>query len=154
MNKKQRIRINDSHLKQIVMESVNKILNEAYGTMNAQDSADIARLDNPYPQSKYDIPYNSGKKTSYYIDKLVELMIQMQKYDEWGGEIWNIIYQFGGESYADSINGDFDRIVKKLKRVIALAKMKLGQQPKADFLDNVETGSTDFIRKNSKKHMP
>jgi hypothetical protein len=57
----------------------------------------------------------------------MKLKNEIESWRQWGGDVWSTICDFGGENYADSINADFDKIARKIDRVIAIAKMKLGQ---------------------------
>ena len=70
MNKKQ-IRLTESDLKQLVKESVNKILSEAYGTMPNNDAYDITGLDAANDEGAHFSPL--GKFNDVPLDSLIDL---------------------------------------------------------------------------------
>ena len=152
MNKKQ-VRLTESDLKQIVKESVNMILSEAYGTPTNQDKATMWNL-NLNPQSKDDAlygyfdsktrrhispdemrksqyDYNKGEYMPEEIERLLSLM------DKIDGTIYG---QHDGFEFIDKPLAKLFR--KKLwsaysvgERLIAKAKMNLGQQPDKDYFE-------------------
>lgn len=158
MNNKKQIRLTESDLKQIVKESVNKVLSEAYGTMNAQDSADMARLDNPY--SDY-VPkenrYNSGKDSSYDVNKIMELWHYLNDFNYDSDTVY-YLHQIN-QNYAEAIMKHIDKARILLEKIIKIAKMNMGQQPDKlyNWKDELATGYLypgvdDDVRINASKH--
>ena len=115
MNKKQ-IRLTESDLKQIVKESVNKIISEAYGTMTDDDSKLITKLD----ADRY-------SEDSFYSDFIRDLKSLYRRVRT---------YIYNNDSDVNSMNIYLDKIEKDLKHSLKMAEqlkrleiMNAGEQP-------------------------
>ena len=132
MNKKQ-IRLTESDLKQIVKESVNKILNEAYGTMPKDDIKRAANLD-AASQSRFDERGEEIEdiKNDEFSRRLQDLQRDLTK-------CWWMTNSIGShmkhneflgkasERYANYVMDNISNASDGLDRIIAIAKMKIGQ---------------------------
>ena len=112
MNKKQ-IRLTESDLKQIVKESVSKILNEAYGTLPKDDWNFTATLnDGDYPEdSLYGTIKGNARKMLYTV--------RNAKFTS--DNSMNI--------YLDKIQKDLEHIIKIVQPLKKLEIMQRGANP-------------------------
>ena len=133
MNKK-KIRLTESDLKQIVKESVNKIISEAYGSMTDDDAKLITKLD----ADRY-------SEDSFYSDFIRDLKFLHRR-------VRNYIYNNGSD--VNSMNIYLDKIEKDLKHSLKMAEqlkrleiMNAGEQPDPTYY----TRPFNYIyRKNAK----
>ena len=121
MNKKQ-IRLTESDLKQIVKESVNKILSEAYGTMPNNDAYDITGLDAANDEGARFSPL--GKFNDVPLDSLIDLNKAVKLFNN----DYNYL-QFINPNYAKALRKHLYYVDEYLNKLIKIAKMKKGQQP-------------------------
>jgi hypothetical protein len=121
MNKKQ-IRLTESDLKQIVKESVNKILSEAYGTMPNNDAYDITGLDAANDEGARFSPL--GKFNDVPLDSLIDLNKAVKLFNN----DYNYL-QFINPNYAKALRKHLYYVDEYLDKLIKIAKMKKGQQP-------------------------
>lgn len=132
MNKKQ-IRLTESDLKQIVKESVNKILSEAYGTMPKDGIKRAANLD-AASQSRF------GERGEEIEDiKNDEFSRRLQDLQRDLTKCWWMANSLGShmkhneflgkasERYANYVMDNISNASDGLDRIIAIAKMKIGQ---------------------------
>lgn len=157
---RRRIRLTEGDLKQIVKKSVNKVLNEAYGTMNAKDSMNITRLETPSYRKKewyngkhpfYHKPYkdyDSGVNVSPEVQEFFKFKESLFNYfnervygnDEYYGDVpksqpvdaSSFIYRVSPK-YWEAINKHVRKLIDLCFRVENIYKMKLGQQPDRDY---------------------
>jgi hypothetical protein len=132
MNKKQ-IRLTESDLKQIVKESVNKILNEAYGTMPKDDIKRVANLD-AASQSRFDERGEESEdiKNDEFSRRLQNLQRDLTKCwwmaNSLGSHMkHNEFLGKASERYANYVMDNISNASDGLDRIIAIAKMKIGQ---------------------------
>ena len=132
MNKKQ-IRLTESDLKQIVKESVNKILNEAYGTMPKDDIKRVANLD-AASQSRFDERGEEIEdiKNDEFSRRLQNLQRDLTKCwwmaNSLGSHMkHNEFLGKASERYANYVMDNISNASDGLDRIIAIAKMKIGQ---------------------------
>ena len=132
MNKKQ-IRLTESDLKQIVKESVNKILNEAYGTMPKDDIKRVANLD-AASQSRFDERGEEIEdiKNDEFSRRLQDLQRDLTKCwwmaNSLGSHMkHNEFLGKASERYANYVMDNISNASDGLDRIIAIAKMKIGQ---------------------------
>lgn len=113
MNNKKQIRLTESDLKQIVKESVNKILNEAYGTMPQDDANFVGTLAyGDYPKdSIYGTIKGAARKMLYNVKNA--------KYTS--DNSMNI--------YLDKIQNDLEHILKMVQPLKKLEIMQRGANP-------------------------
>ena len=122
MNKKQ-IRLTESDLKQIVKESVNKILNEAYGTPPNKDiemankyrdagwpqsGIEVAKSDDNYS----DISYDVRQMTDCFL-KIIDIAKGLEegiRSDENGG-LYRHTRHYKGDKDSDSLNAIYPYIM-------------------------------------------
>ena len=105
MNKKQKIRINESHLRQIVSESVKRVLNEGYGTAPKKDWEmfnSIEFSDEPFKSIRQninnllDVIYKFPKNK--YINKIrslcvtIKRILELWEKQEIQKQAYNLIY--------------------------------------------------------------
>lgn len=147
MNKKQ-IRLTESDLKQIVKESVNKILNEAYGTPDSDTRTAIERLKNakqdsglpygaPSPARQNMRPYDISDKQREDISAIMrstrELVFMigniLDQQQEKRGHFRGAEKEFGLDNYLNTMI----RYGKKIESVCKMAYDKItmnnGEQP-------------------------
>ena len=132
MNKKQ-IRLTESDLKQIVKESVNKILSEAYGTMPKDDIKRAANLD-AASQSRFDERGEEIEdiKNDEFSRRLQNLQRDLTKCwwmaNSLGSHMkHNEFLGKASERYANYVMDNISNASDGLDRIIAIAKMKIGQ---------------------------
>ena len=132
MNKKQ-IRLTESDLKQIVKESVNKILSEAYGTMPKDDIKRAANLD-AASQSRFDERGEEIEdiKNDEFSRRLQDLQRDLTKCwwmaNSLGSHMkHNEFLGKASERYANYVMDNISNASDGLDRIIAIAKMKIGQ---------------------------
>ena len=132
MNKKQ-IRLTESDLKQIVKESVNKILSEAYGTMPKDDIKRAANLD-AASQSRFDERGEEIEdiKNDEFSRRLQDLQRELTKCwwmaNSLGSHMkHNEFLGKASERYANYVMDNISNASDGLDRIIAIAKMKIGQ---------------------------
>ena len=132
MNKKQ-IRLTESDLKQIVKESVNKILSEAYGTMPKDDIKGAANLD-AASQSRFDERGEEIEdiKNDEFSRRLQDLQRDLTKCwwmaNSLGSHMkHNEFLGKASERYANYVMDNISNASDGLDRIIAIAKMKIGQ---------------------------
>lgn len=132
MNKKQ-IRLTESDLKQIVKESVNKILSEAYGTMPKDDIKRAANLD-AASQSRFDERGEEIEdiKNDDFSRRLQDLQRDLTKCwwmaNSLGSHMkHNEFLGKASERYANYVMDNISNASDGLDRIIAIAKMKIGQ---------------------------
>ena len=132
MNKKL-IRLTESDLKQIVKESVNKILNEAYGTMPKDDIKRVANLD-AASQSRFDERGEEIEdiKNDEFSRRLQDLQRDLTKCwwmaNSLGSHMkHNEFLGKASERYANYVMDNISNASDGLDRIIAIAKMKIGQ---------------------------
>lgn len=132
MNKKQ-IRLTESDLKQIVKESVNKILSEAYGTMPKDDIKRAANLD-AASQSRFDERGEEIEdiKNDEFSRRLQDLQRDLTKCwwmaNSLGSHMkHNEFLGKASERYANYVMDTISNASDGLDRIIAIAKMKIGQ---------------------------
>lgn len=121
MNKKQ-IRLTESDLKQIVKESVSKILNEAYGTMQNDDAYDMTGLDAANDEAANFSPLG------HFNDDALESLIELNKAVKGFNNDYNYL-QFIDSNYARALKKHIKYVDEYLDKLIKIAKMKKGQQP-------------------------
>ena len=132
MNKKQ-IRLTESDLKQIVKESVNKILSEAYGTMPKDDIKRAANLD-AASQSRFDERGEEIEdiKNDEFSRRLQDLQRDLTKCWWMANSLeshmkHNEFLGKASERYANYVMDNISNASDGLDRIIAIAKMKIGQ---------------------------
>lgn len=129
MNKKQ-IRLTESDLKQIVKESVNKILSEAYGTMPHNDL--LMHYDySPYEDKSLDSNLNDK---DYHKKGDVPRYNWVPELAKAYGEFKMVVndarpYSYVGQRYMEKLRKDLRNIEDILNRVIKIEKMDLGLDP-------------------------
>ena len=148
MDKKQ-IRLTESELKQIVKESVNKILNEAYGTMPNQDKATMWNLNN---SKNGGLPgyYNNSlgrhlssdevRKGMYDYEKGEEMPAELQVLLHLSDEVKDVLYdqdyiKFVDERLSHVLRNKLLEVSKICDLLINKAKMNIGQQPDENYFD-------------------
>ena len=165
---KRTVRLNESELKRMISESVRKTLNEAYGTMNAKDSANMSRLETPTYRKKQWYNGNSYRKpyVNYESGELADNdIISLSEFREYlNDDITDIItslYNIDGR-YAQAIQNHIYKIIGLCDRMKDIAKMRMGQQPNRDYdwngrmdtpLRHGEKVPDDKIRQNSSKNL-
>ena len=148
MNKKQ-IRLTESDLKQIIKESVSKILNEAYGTMPSQDKATMWNLNNSKNGGLHGY-YNHSigrhlssdevRRGMYDYEKGEEMPTELHVLLHLSDEVKDVLYN---QDYIKFIDERLNKVLrKKLAEVSKLcdhlinkAKMNIGQQPDENYFD-------------------
>lgn len=140
MNKKQ-VRLTESDLKQIVKESVNKILSEAYGTMPKDDIKRAANLD-AASQSRFDERGEEIEdiKNDEFSRRLQDLQRDLTKCWWMANSLeshmkHNEFLGKASERYANYVMDNISNASDGLDRIIAIAKMKIGQQPDENYFD-------------------
>ena len=129
MNKKQ-IRLTESDLKQIVKESVNKILSEAYGTMPHNDL--LMHYDySPYEDKSLDSDLNDK---DYHKKGDIPRYNWVPELAKTYGEFKMVAndarpYSSVGQRYMEKLRKDLRNIEDILNRVIKIEKMDLGLDP-------------------------
>lgn len=130
-NMKQTIRLTESDLKQIVKESVNKILNEAYGTMPHNDL--LMHYDySPYEDKSLDANLNDtgyhkkGDIPRYY-NWVPDLAKAYGEFKKVANEAYP--YSYVGKRYMEKLRKELHNIEDILNRVIKIEKMDLGLDP-------------------------
>ena len=148
MNKKQ-IRLTESDLKQIVKESVNKILNEAYGTMPNQDKATMWNLNNSKNGGLHGYYNNSlgrhlssdeVRKGMYDYEKGEEMPAELQVLLHLSDEVKDVLYdqdyiKFVDERLSHVLRNKLLEVSKICDLLINKAKMNIGQQPDENYFD-------------------
>ena len=132
MNKKQ-IRLTESDLKQIVKESVNKILNEAYGTVPKQDKVS----QNAYRGADFDkstYSENNEQLIAEYMQKLASGIYDVMDASEWfgyysEGEIFGDGKNPSLKKYSDLIYNKIQEIENIYQQIRRIMTMRLGLQP-------------------------
>jgi hypothetical protein len=132
MNKKQ-IRLTESDLKQIVKESVNKILYEAYGTMPTQDKVS----QNVYGGADFDKSAYSNDNEQLiaeYMQKLASGIYNVMGASEWfgyysEGEILGDSKNPSLKKYSDMIYNKIQEIENIYQQIRRIMTMRLGLQP-------------------------
>ncbi len=142
MNKKQ-IRLTESDLKQIVKESIDKILNEAYGTPSKQDRETLDGLDSfPYRGSSSST-FKGTMKVGELINDLEDAIRSMIWKDEtyYNDASIKTRQRHFSEPYPN-IRKYEDALTKKLeemKKIYSLLLSKLkqtsGEQPNSEYYD-------------------
>jgi hypothetical protein len=148
MNKKQ-IRLTESDLKQIVKESVNKILSEEYGTMSNQDKATMWNLNNSKKGGLHGY-YNHSlgrhlssdevRKGMYNYEKGEEMPTELQVLLHLSDEVKDVLYD---QDYIKFVDERLNNVLRKklgevsmiCDRLINKAKMNIGQQPDENYFD-------------------
>ena len=129
MNKKQ-IRLTESDLKQIIRESVNNILSEAYGTMPHNDL--LMHYDySPYEDKSLDSNLNDK---DYHKKGDVPRYNWVPELAKAYGEFKMVAndarpYSYVGQRYMEKLRKDLRNIEDILNRVIKIEKMDLGLDP-------------------------
>lgn len=160
--KKNRIKITESELKQIVEESVNKILSEAYGTPSKYTKHQYnilngvenhydgekgvgrifpknKRIEYPTDSEKY-----SGSDIFAEIDRLNNRLIDTEK--RWTFAMNNSTYTLTDKMarrYGYEILNNLRRAEKLSRRMMVLLKMQLGEQPDSNYFDNHKPSQDD-----------
>ena len=132
MNKKQ-IRLTESDLKQIVKDSVGKILSEAYGTMPKDDIKRAANLD-AASQSRFDERGEEIEdiKNDEFSRKLQNLQRHLTKCWWMANSLethmkHNEFLGKASERYVNYVMDNISNASDGLDRIISIAKMKIGQ---------------------------
>ena len=150
MNKKQ-IRLTESDLKQIVKESVNKILSETYGTVPKQDKVSQSA----YGGKKIDKSAYSNdneKLKAEYMQKLANGIYDVRDASEWfgyysEGEIFGDSKSPSLKKYSDMIYNKIQEIENIYQQIRRIMTMKLGLQPDSRY--DMKHRSMDADRKAS-----
>ena len=150
MNKKQ-IRLTESDLKQIVKESVNKILSETYGTVPKQDKVSQSA----YGGKKFDKSAYSNdneKLKAEYMQKLANGIYDVRGASEWfgyysEGEIFGDSKSPSLKKYSDMIYNKIQEIENIYQQIKRIMTMKLGLQPDSRY--DLKHLSMDADRKAS-----
>ena len=150
MNKKQ-IRLTESDLKQIVKESVNKILSETYGTVPKQDKVSQSA----YGGKKIDKSAYSNdneKLKAEYMQKLANGIYDVRDASEWfgyysEGEIFGDSKSPSLKKYSDMIYNKIQEIENIYQQIKRIMTMKLGLQPDSRY--DLKHLSMDADRKAS-----
>ncbi|SDL94562.1 hypothetical protein [Segatella bryantii] len=143
MNKKQ-IRLTESDLKQIVKESVNMILNEAYGTASKSDDADY---ENFTPYNSYNGKavkgMNPGGNVGFHDTMAFrEVMSSLKNAKHYasigaGEQAWLKNVPFEEKTmiqkyYSKALN-DIDKAMQLMLRVGKIYRMNTGEQPESGY---------------------
>lgn len=161
MNKKQ-IKLTESDLKQIVKESVSKILNEAYGTPSKYTKHQynvLNGVENNYdgkkgggkifPQNKHiEFPTDSEKYDASNIFSAIEILsrrlINIEK--SWYRAMNNSTYTLTdkmAKKYGYKILDNLQSAEKLSRRMMVLLKMQLGEQPDSNYFDKYKPSQDD-----------
>ena len=130
MNKKQ-IRLTESDLKQIIRESVNNILSEAYGTMPHNDL--LMHYDySPYEDKSleyelYDNDYHKKGDIPRYYNWIPDLAKAYGQFKRLANDAYP--YSYVGQRYMEKLRKDLRNIEDILNRVIKIEKRDLGLDP-------------------------
>ena len=149
MNKKQVIRINENQLKQIVTESVKRVLKEAYPTMSQKDSDDISSLENNIFTDEYNPPQNNlsfgmiAKLIGDACSKLVDYDAA-QAIDNDGNYEMEISYN----NYLKSLEKHLKFCLSLCEKIVKQEIMLKGQQP--DKYYDYKHSKNDEIKKHHK----
>lgn len=121
MNNKKQIRLTESDLKQIVKESVNKILSEAYGTVPRSDEANWEAADGNYlvPEGGADADYKRIGDIKRLLGKCLDFIDDAERgYDNEDRMVMR--YYTLLRKYIE------DYCFKTLDRMSAIKSMKMG----------------------------
>ena len=153
MNKKQ-IRLTESDLKQIVKESVNNILNEAYGTFDSDTRTAIGRINkakdnsglpygvpSPYQQDMrpYDISDRQREDISAIMRQARELVYMigniLNQQQEKRGKFRGAEKEFGLDNYLNTMIKYGNKIQSVCKMAYDKIIMNNGDQPDDRYFD-------------------
>lgn len=135
MNKKQ-IRLTESDLKQIVKESVNKILNEAYGTPNkwtksATYNINQARNDDRnYIKNADNEPVNAS--LADFLNDMLHVSDKLSDQNDVLRKLDGKYYPYASPSYKPYVQELYkigDKLSFIVHRMISIANMEEGEQP-------------------------
>lgn len=165
---KRTVRLNKSELRRMISKSVRKTLNEAYGTMNAKDSANMSRLETPsyrkkqwYNGNSYRKPYVNYESGELADDDIISLSDFREYLNSGIIDLMTSLYNIDGR-YAQAIQNHIYKMIGLCDRMKDIAKMRMGQQPNRDYdwngrmdapLRHGEKVPDDEIRQNSSKNL-
>ena len=135
MNKKQ-IRLTESDLKQIVKESVNKILNEAYGTPNKWTTSATYNInqarndDRNYIKNADNEPVNAS--LADFLNDMLHVSDKLSDQNDVLRRLDGKYNPYASPSYKPCVQALYkigDKLTFIVNRMISIANMEEGEQP-------------------------